>query len=52
MTGWSHLLEEFAERELRQLGLAMRLHDLGDGHAGTPQALDHLICRPGAAPLL
>ena len=33
-----HLLEEVAGRELRQVGLAVGLHDLAHGHAGIPQA--------------
>ena len=47
-----HLFEEVAGRELREVGLAVGLHDLADGHTGVPQAFDDLVGRPGPAPLL
>ena len=44
------LLEEVAGNELLQLGLAMGLRHLGDGHAGIPQSPDDVVCRTGPAP--
>ncbi len=50
VTGWSSVLEEAAVLQLRERRLLVRLHDLGDRHAGRPEALDDLVTAPLLAP--
>src|SRR4051812_2892439 len=44
------VLEEAAGGQLRQLGLTMGLHDLGDRYAASPQRLDNAVAGAGFAP--
>ena len=44
------VLEETTCRQLRNLGLAMRLHDLGHRNTVTPQGVDDVVAGPSLAP--